>query len=230
MKYLDRILERLRADGHVTSREISESKNESDTTKNDIQTLLHIIGESSLRPSLEYENLYYKWTRIYGFGMDMLTLAAQISGAQGKKPLPGLDDILTDWLQQPHHHSAAAKAFMAQQQAFDTRISAVFDTAGIPRRITDAHRRIYARWHTEWGLGHDAILLAAEISTLSDNPYRYLNSILKNWHEAVSRRWPMRSNKHSSRPVSAPSQRASYERPIENCDHLAEDLFADEGA
>jgi DnaD/phage-associated family protein len=230
MKYLDRILERLHADGYVTSRQISASKNESDTTKNDIQKLLHIIGESSLRPSLEYENLYYKWTRIYGFGMDMLTLAAQMSGAKGKKPFPSLDDILTDWYNNRIATPAAAKAFIAEQQAFDTRISAVFDTAGIPRRITDAHRKIYQRWHTEWGLGHDAILLAAEISTLSDNPYRYLNSILKNWHDAGVKTLADAQLQTQQPPGSAPSQRAPFERPIENCDHLAEDLFADEGA
>ena len=65
MKYLDRILERLYADGSTTSRQISERKDQSDTTKTDLQSLLHIIGEPS-RPSFEYESLYLKWKSVYG--------------------------------------------------------------------------------------------------------------------------------------------------------------------
>ncbi len=47
---------------------------------------------------------------------------------------------------------------------------------------------------------------------------------MKDWKAAV-RTWEQK-RKQDGR--ASPSGRASYERPIENCDHLAEDLFANE--
>ena len=230
MKYLDRILDRLYADGQTTSRQISESKMHSETAKADIQTLMRIIGTPATRPSLEHENLYRKWTAIYGFDMDMLKLAAELTGQNGKKQFNALDAILTDWYNDRVTTPETARAFIAKKRVYDPYIDTVFETAGIPRRLTDAHRSIYARWHEQWGLGHDAILLAADISTLSDNPYRYLNTILKNWHEAGVRTLADAQTQTQQHTARRTVPRESFERPTENYDHLAEDLFADEGA
>ena len=228
MKYLDRILERLHTNGHITSRQITESKTQTDETRGDIQTLLRIIGASPTRPSLESENLYRKWAMIYGFDMDMLTAAAEIAANEGIKTLSGMDSLLTDWYNDHITTPAQAKAQIAQKKAYDTYIRAVFDAAGIPRRLTDAHRSIYTRWHEQWGLGHDAILLAAEISTLSDNPYRYLNTILKNWHEAGVR--TLADAQVQTQRNNVKKTLEGFERPTENYDHLAIDPFAEEGA
>ncbi|MDD5017321.1 MAG: DnaD domain protein [Eubacteriales bacterium] len=232
MKYLDRILERLKADGDTTSRKISEKKSQSDSFSKNIKELMHIIGEPSLKPSYEYESLYQKWTSVYGFDMDMLIMAARLSGSRGKKPFPYLDDILTDWYNNRVLTAADARAYIALRQTMDKRITAVFETAGIAKKVTDAHRKTYARWNTECGISHDAILLAAEISSLSENPYRYLNTILSNWHDAGVKTLAdaQRETKKYSVKQNTASRRASYERPIENYDHLAIDFFKDEGA
>ena len=240
MKYLDRIVERLYEQGSTTSRRIIEKKLNSEAMTGNIQELMRIIGEKSLKPSLEYESLYNKWTGVYGYGMDMLRLAARASGENGKKPFPYIDDILTEWYNNRIFSSEEAEKYISGRQEADGHIAAVFKAAGISKNVADAHRRAYARWTEEFGLSHDAILLAAEISSLYDNPYSYLNRILSNWHESGVRTLKdaqLETKKHSGRKSvssenasSISSERASYERPTENYDHLAIDFFRDEGA
>ena len=144
---------------------------------------------------------------------------------------------LTDWYNNRISTVTAAKAYMAEKEAQDAHISTVFEAAGIPRRMTDAHRKNYARWHNEWGLGQDTILLAAEISTLSDNPYRYLNTILSNWHDAgvktladAQQQTQQHGGNKDSTQVNLKRKYLHYERSIENSDPHAIDFFKDEGA
>ena len=229
MKYLDRILERLHADGDVTSRQITEKKAQTESASKDISELLRILGEPGTRPTLEYESLYRKWTSVFGYGMDMLSAAARLLASRGKLPFPYMDDILTDWYNNHVQSPAEAEKMIAASKAQDGRIAAVFSAAGTPRAITDAHRRAYLRWSGEWGLSHDAILLAAEISSLSDNPYRYLNSILTSWHNAGVKTLAD-AQRETRKYGQSTAKRASFERPVENLDHLALDPFADEGA
>ena len=232
MKYLDRILERLKNDGDMSSRQISEKQRQNDTVSKNIKELMHMIGEPSLKPSYEYENFYHKWTSVYGFNMDILMMAAKLPSTRGKKTFPYLDGILTEWYNNRIASADDAEAYTAKKKTLDIRIAAVFETAGIAKKVTDAHRRIYDRWNTECGISHDAILLAAEISSLSENPYRYLNSILSNWHNAGVKTLAdaQRETKKYSGKQNPRMQENYFERPTENYDHLAVDLFKDEGA
>ena len=231
MKYLDRILERLKTQGHTTSRKIVESKQSGDILLNNLQELMRTVGETSLKPSYEYESLYAKWTDVYSFQQNMLLLAAKVSGSRGKAAFLRLDDILTEWYNNRISTVSAAKNFIAERQALDQKISSVFKAAGISKMPTDAHRKTYARWNDSWSLSHDAILLAAEVSSLSDNPYRYLNTILTNWHAAGVKSLQdaqRETQKHAPR-LGTKNERAAYERPVKNYDHLAVDPYADEG-
>lgn len=232
MKYLDRILERLYTDGDTTSRQITEKKQQTESATKDLQELLRIVGEPGSKPTFEHESLYRKWTSVFGYGMDMLCAAAKLLAARGKLPLVYLDDLLTDWYNNHIQTPEEAQRLIAAQKALDGRISAVLSAAGIERAVTDAHRKIYLKWSEEWGLSHDTILLAAEISSLSENPYRYLNSILSGWHNAGVRTLADAQQETKKRSVErTPASKAGYfDRPTENYDHLAVDLFNDEGA
>lgn len=233
MKYLDRILERLYSQGSTTSRSITENKTYADRSNKNIQELMRMLGELSLKPSLEYESLYRKWTSVYGYNMDMLTKAAKFLGSRGRKPLPYLDAVLTDWYNNRISSPEEANAYISEQQALDESVEAVFKAAGITRSVSDVHRKAYIKWNSEWGINHDAILIAAEISMLVDNPYRYLNTILTNWHNAGVRTLKdaqRETKKYMGKGNTAETKNAYFERPTENYDHLAVDPFADEGA
>ena len=236
MKYLDRILERLKNEGHTTSRTISEAAEETESTSKTLKELMHLLGEPSQKPSFEYESLFQKWTDIYGFSSDMLLMAAKLPVNHGKKPFASLDGVLTNWYNNRIATPAAAKKFITEQTSLDKCLTAVFDAAGIARSITDTNRKLYLRWIEEYELSHDAILLAAEISSLSDNPYRYLGTILANWHAAGVKTLAdaqRETKKHGSGKTGANNNAAKpayFERPTENYDHLAIDFFKDEGA
>ncbi len=230
-KYLDRILQRLYTRGLITSRTIAESNMKNEDISIAIKEVMHLVGEVSLKPSFEQESLYHKWTSVYGFNQKLIVLAAKNASISGKNPFASLDAILTDWYNNHVNTLVAARRQLTAQKELDERLMAVFETAGITRTPTDANRKVYMRWNQTWGIGHDAILLAAEISTLSDNPFRYLNSILSNWHSsgiktlAEAQREANKNGKSNAAPKTA-----YYNRPTENYDHLALNPFSDEGA
>lgn len=233
MKYLDRILERLKNQNCTTSRTITEAAAQSEASGKVIKELMHILGEVSQKPSFEHESLYQKWTSVYGFDAEMLLLAARSLGAPGRKPFISLDAVLTDWYNNRIMTPQEARRYMAAQSELDKRLTAVFEAAGITRAVTEASRKLYTRWHEAWGISHDAILLAAEISSLSENPYRYLNTLLSNWHEAGVKTLAdaqRETKKRGSRRLAAGAKPVDFAHPEEDYDRLAVNLFEDEGA
>ncbi|MFA5675165.1 MAG: DnaD domain protein [Christensenellales bacterium] len=231
-KYLDRILQRLYTRGLITSRTITESNIKNEDMSISIKEVMHLAGEVSLKLSFEQESLYQKWTNVYGFDQRLIVFAAKNASLRGKNPFISLDGVLTDWYNNHVTTITNARRYLAAQQSLNERIMAVFETAGINKTPTEANRKVYMRWNETWGIGHDAILLAAEISTLSDNPYRYLNSILSNWHSAgiKSLADAQRDAKKNAGGSPAAAKAAYFDRPTENYDHLALNPFADGGA
>lgn len=233
MKYLDRILERLKDQNRVTSRTISEAAAQSESTAKTLKELMHILGEPTQKPSFEHESLYHKWTGVYGFDTDMLLMAARQPGVTGRKPFVNLDAVLTDWYNNRILTPKDARRHMAAQAEMDKRLADVFEAAGIARGINDASRKLYARWHEAWGIPHDAILLAAEMSLVADNPYRYLGTLLSNWHaDGVKTLADAQTQikKKSNGRQNIGAKPGYFEHPAEDYDHLAVNLFEDEGA
>jgi DnaD/phage-associated family protein len=233
MKYLDRILERLKNQNNITSRTISEAAVQSDTIAKTLKELMHLLGEPTQKPSFELESLYHKWTSVYGFDTDMLILAARQPGITGRKPFVNLDTVLTDWYNNRILTPQDARKHMAVQAELDKRITEVFEAAGISRSINDASRKLYTRWHEAWGIPHDAILLAAEVSLIADNPYRYLGTLLSNWHadgvKTLSAAQKQIKSKSNGRQ-NIGTKPGYFEHPAEDYDRLAVNLFEDEGA
>ena len=233
MKYLDSILQRLMQTGNMTSRKISESKQASEGVNKDIQEIMHIIGEKSMSPNAAHKQMYQKWTTAYGYGMDVITPAAEHASERGKMPFSYLDGILTDWFNNGVETASDAGEYVGGQQRNDTHIIAMFDAAGVTKlRASDAHRRKYEQWSEQWGMSHETILLGAEISSLKGQPYSYLSTLLSNWHSAgvTSIADAQKQTQKRKAPQSNSSSTASNKRPTKNYDHLAVDLFDDEGA
>jgi len=233
MKYLDRILYRLHSEGETTSRRISETAKDKDQENADIGQLLHMLGYTSLKPTFDNISLYQKWTTVYGYDMRIIEAAAKVASRGGKAAFSELDDILTDWYNHQIKSPGQAEEAASAQRSVDSRILAMFKEAGIPRRyVLPAHRKTYQKWREEWGICEDAILLAAEISSTRDNPFAYLSTILTRWHEAGVKTLRDAQSAFQQRFSGAPADAKSEinERTTGNYDHLAVDLFADEGA
>ncbi len=232
MKYLDSILQRLLQAGNTTSRKISESKQQSERMNTGIQQIMHIIGERSMSPNAAQKQLFQKWTTAYGYGMDVIGKAAEQASHRGKMPFSFLDTMLTDWFNNGVETADDAQAYMGGLQRNDAQIIAMFDAAGITKlRATDAHRRKYTLWREEWGMSAETILLAAEISSLKSKPYSYLSTILTNWHNAgVTSLSDAQKQTQSHAGADTIGNVGANKRPTKNYDHLAVDLFKDEGA
>ena len=70
-------------------------------------------------------------------------------------------------------------------------------------------------------------------SSLSENPYRYLGTILSNWHAAGVKTLAdaqRETKKRGSGHQAVGPKPAYFEHPAEDYDRLAVNLFEDEGA
>ena len=229
MKYLDSILYQLKQAGNTSSRKISESKTVKENMTKDIQKILNSIGETNLKPSAEHISLYQKWTSAYGYNMDIIEKAAAQASKRGRMPIKYIDDLLTDWFNNGIETPQEAADYIQQQNKLDAKITAVLDAAGITKmHVSEALRRKYKTWSDDWGISANAILLAAEISSLAGQPMSYLNTLLKNWHEKGVKT-VTQAQKETQKKKSSGSSIGANKRPTENYDHLAVDLFSDEG-
>ena len=229
MKYLDSILYNLKEEGKTTSRSISESKSVKESTTKDLQKILNLLGETNLKPSAEHISLYQKWTTAYGYGMDVIEKAAAQAAKRGRMPIKYIDSLLTDWFNNGIETPQQAADYIQKQHKLDSKITAVLDAAGITKmNISDALRRKYTTWSEEWGISANAILLAAEISSLAAQPMSYLNTLLRNWHEKGVKTVTQAQKETQNRKTSGDSI-GTNKRPTQNYDHLAVDLFSDEG-
>lgn len=230
MKYLDTVLFRLWQSGSTTSRTITESKTLADNMTKNIQEILHTMGETSVKPSAEHIKLYQKWTNAYGYDMKIIKFAAQVSSKRGRMPIKFLDDMLTDWFNNGIEMFEEAKTYVKLQQEMDKHILEMFDAAGITKLVvSEAHRRKYRLWSEDWEMSKNAILLAAEISSLANQPMSYLNTLMTSWHDKGVKTLSDAQQETQKRKTTGFDIKPATQ-PMETYDHLAVDLFSDEGA
>lgn len=76
-----------------------------------------------------------------------------------------------------------ALTFIAETDAANRTLYAVFAVCGLNGKPTNADRTLYKKWRG-WGFGEELLLLAAEQSRGADNKLPYMDKVLEAWHEA----------------------------------------------
>ena len=76
-----------------------------------------------------------------------------------------------------------ALTFIAETDAANRALYAVFAACGLNGKPTNADRTLYKKWRG-WGFGEELLLLAAEQSRGADNKLPYMDKVLEAWHEA----------------------------------------------
>lgn len=181
IKYLDSILKRLYERNILTSRQICTDKNIKEDAQNKIKEILYTLGLSSHAVSLEHLDFYNNWTTL--FAPDVILLAAKQAAQYSVKNLNYLNKTLDNWHKKGLKTKDEIEKYLQDLIILDKKIENIFKLAGIRKSIAESDRQKYIQWTKESGFPVDVIHLACEISSVTENPYKYLDKLLSIWQQ-----------------------------------------------
>lgn len=180
MKYLDGILKSYRDKTIVSATDIDAYKRSQVNLSELLVSVLDALKYTRKRVTPEHENMYASWLDM-GFSHEAILLVCEQTEKMGNRNIKKADLLLNELKQAGITQKGAIVKYLHSQSEVDQKIRQVFECAGINRAVNDMERKNYLRWTKEQRLSHDVILYAAEISSITQNPYQYMNSVLQSW-------------------------------------------------
>lgn len=181
--YLDGILNgiRARAERGEAPRSAQQLRQQMSADQEKRASVRAFAAELGLRGAPDTLNATY--TRLCGeYEPGLVLLAAHQAHAAGR----GLDAV-EPYLAALRRHGVTTReqalTFIAETDAANRTLYAVFAACGLNGKPTNADRTLYKKWRG-WGFGEELLLLAAEQSRGADNKLPYMDKVLEAWHEA----------------------------------------------
>lgn len=181
-KYLDAILRSLYDQGITSSRKISEHLSAQTRRRDSIKEVLKTLDYSRINVTPRYEKFYSEWEQA-GFSHPVILLACMQSANLGSRKFESVDSLLKEWASLGLESEEDIKKYLRKQNTIDRKVKQVYDCAGIGRTVGEADRKNYIRLTKEKGLSHDVLLYAAELSSLFNDPFSYMQKVLSAWAE-----------------------------------------------
>lgn len=137
------------------------------------------------RPATEDElALYVKWTDDWGFGESVILDACAELTAAGQPSFKYLDAVLETYRLQGAVTPEAAAKVRRERDATAELARLMLERAGVNRAPTAAQKDDAATWRNNWHMDPELLLLAADSSRGSAQPYANLRRLVTGWHEA----------------------------------------------
>ena len=181
--YLDGILNgiRARAERGEAPRSAQQLRQQMSADQEKRASVRAFAAELGLRGAPDTLNATY--TRLCGeYEPGLVLLAAHQAHAAGRW-LDGVEPYLAALRRRGVTTREQALTFIAETDAANRTLYAVFAACGLNGKPTNADRTLYKKWRG-WGFGEELLLLAAEQSRGADNKLPYMDKVLEAWHEA----------------------------------------------
>ena len=138
---------------------------------------------AELGPRGAPDTLNATYTRLCGeYEPGLVLLAAHQAHAAGRG-LDAVEPYLAALRKRGVTTREQALTYIAETDAANRALYAVFAACGLNGKPTNADRTLYKKWRG-WGFGEELLLLAAEQSRGADNKLPYMDKVLDAWHEA----------------------------------------------
>jgi DnaD/phage-associated family protein len=209
MKYLDTILKDLYEKNRLTSSSIYSDIEENEVQSEKIKKLLSELGLSTLTVTPEHIAFFRKWSTVFPY--DMILYAARQSAKYAKKSIAYVEKVLASWDAAGYRSVAEVESRIKANALLNKKLESVFKLAGIQKSATEADRKKYIKWTKEWDFAQEVLELACEISSVSDNPYRYLEKLLSIWYEKGIKTLAQATQEVKKTPVKAPEKKNNAE-------------------
>ncbi|MBD5560967.1 MAG: DnaD domain protein [Clostridia bacterium] len=182
-KYLDAILSGYHERGAHRAQEIAELSNRTDERDARIKEILKALNYRSLAVTQSHVDYLNNWQRA-GFSQKIILLACSEATRSGRRSLDRVDQYLQSWKKHGLLTETQIRSHIAQQNELVELIRQVYEMAGITAPIEEKDKNFYLTYTKQCGMEHDVLLLAAELSSITEHPGRYMRSILKQWAKA----------------------------------------------
>jgi DnaD/phage-associated family protein len=178
--YLDAILRNLYENGAVSSRKINEFNNAYSRKRENIKEVLGALEYTRKEITPRYEQFYDDWTAA-GYPHDIILLACRQTAKNGSRRFESVGGMLKKWKEAGLETEEAINEHLKRQDDIKLLIEQVYDCAGIKKQIGDPDRKLYTNCVYENGMSHDAVMYAAEISSIANEPSSFLRKVLSDW-------------------------------------------------
>ena len=179
-KYLDGILNRLRAQadartGEALSRKLDAEKEERELARE----VFGRLGVSLANPAAALEYRKLRETQPH----EVLLLAADECFRTHKK-LEDMEALAESWKNRGLTTEEAVRRYLEQYREANLALRELFEACGHSGRPTEADRKLYEKWRG-WGYGKELLSCAAEQARSAEGgKIAYLDKVLETWHEA----------------------------------------------
>ena len=180
-KYLDTILGNLRQPEAIRAdaQQVSEAVSREQAERGQASEILNALGARlRLETALPiYQELAAKHPH------DQIRLAAEECARSGKNTVEDLARLLDSWDQRGLRTAEDAERHVRHVHALDAVLYRIYEACGYRGRASKTDREYLERWQ-EMGFDEGLLLLAAkQASGASSQKMRYMNTVLKSWHQ-----------------------------------------------
>ncbi|MBD5131151.1 MAG: DnaD domain protein [Clostridiales bacterium] len=118
-----------------------------------------------------------------GFEPNAILAAADYCMKKDMKRLSDLDAVIRDFFTLGLTTEAAVRERVGHENRYDGNIEKILKTLGTVGAVKDIHRAYFTNWSEKLDMPRDVIYHAATLAVGKDNPFAYMNSILRAWHD-----------------------------------------------
>lgn len=179
-KYLDAILSGYRERGAMRAQEILELAARTDERNGRIKEILKALGYRSLAVTQSHVGYYNQWQQA-GFSQNVILLACSQAATSGRRGLDRVDQYLQSWKQNGLLKEEQIRAYLSKQSKLESLVREVYDLAGISSPIAESDKAFYRKYTQDYGMEHKVLMLAAELSSIKEQPGRYMRGVLQQW-------------------------------------------------
>ena len=182
MKYLDSVLTAYYKNGKISPTDIDSEKYAADKKKEQMVQVLTTLGYSRKTIRADFENCYDSWRKM-GFEHCCILKACAHCASVGNRSYKKADSILKQWKQKGIVSETDIEKYLSTFNKNDAKILQMFECAGIKSEISEADRKNFQRFHDADGMSTEVLLLAAEMSSIKEQPKSFMYTMLYSWEK-----------------------------------------------
>lgn len=182
-RFLDAILAKFHDQGAHTAQEIARLDTQREKDTGEVKEAFRALGiqPGHLTPS-HYE-AYKSWVED-GYTPGIILLACGYASRYRSPQLSRVTATLATWRKAGLTEEADICKMLREEAAIEAQIQELYGHAGIERTVSEMDFKFYRKYTEDYKMNSEVLDYAAELSSVADNPFRYMQTVLERWAAA----------------------------------------------
>lgn len=177
--YIDAVLKNMRKEKRFTPAEMEQGIKQRGEDSAPVKAVLRLLGEQRANPNEDMIAMYQGFL-YQGFSGEAIQMAARYCARRSGHSLEDLRRVLIAWEKEGLLSVANIEAYLKEGRRKQEILAALFQEAGIQRKPTKKDIEVFSAWE-EQGATMELMGVAAETSRHAQNPFAYMDALLKQW-------------------------------------------------